>query len=508
MQKTVRPIRTGEEYIESLKGRNLKVYLFGELVKEPVDHPMIRPSINAVAKTYDLAVEEEDLAFPKSSISGERVNRFLHIAESAHDLVLQNKMQRKLGQLTGTCFQRCVGMDALNSLHSTTFEIDKKHGTKYHERLLEYIKMVQHENLVIGGAMTDVKGDRSLAPHEQEDPDMFVRIVDRDDKGVYISGAKAHQTGCINSHWMIVMPTMRLLEGDKDYAIVGAIQVDAPGITYIYGRQSCDTRSMEPGDIDQGNSEYGGQEAMVVFDRAFIPNEMIFMDGEYEFAAMLVERFTCYHRRSYVCKTGLGDVLTGAAASIADYNGVPKVSHIKDKLIEMTHLNETIYAAGIASSYQAHKMESGVWLNDDVLANVCKHNVTRFPYELARLAQDVAGGIMVTLPSEAEFRNPETGPLLKKYLKGKKGVDVENRMRILRLIENMTMGRNAVGYLTESMHGAGSPQAQRIQIARQMQLGYKKRLAKDLAKVKEDPDETPEHSEYFKRVFKLDNTNE
>ena len=503
MQKTVKPIRTGEEYIESLKGRNLKVYLFGELVKEPVSHPMIRPSINAVARTYDLAVEEEELASSQSSISGERVNRFLHIAESAEDLVLQNKMQRKLGQLTGTCFQRCVGMDALNSLHSTTFEIDEKHETKYHERLLEFIKMVQHENLVIGGAMTDMKGDRSLTPSEQEDPDLFLHIVDRDDKGVYVTGAKGHQTGTINSHWMIVMPTMRLLENDKDYAIVGALPVDAPGLTYIYGRQSCDTRSMEPGDIDVGNSEYGGQETMVIFDRVFIPNEMIFMDGEYEFASMLVERFTCYHRRSYVCKTGLGDVLIGAAAAIAEYNGVPKVSHIKDKIIEMTHLNESIYAAGIAASYQSHKMKSGVFLNDDMLANVCKHNVTRLPYELARLAQDVAGGILVTLPSEAEFRSAETGPLLKKYLKGKSGIEVENRMRILRLIENMTMGRNAVGYLTESMHGAGSPQAQRIQIARQMQLGYKKQLAKNLAKVKEEPEELKESSEYFKRVFKI-----
>ena len=503
MQKTVKPIRTGEEYIESLKGRNLKVYLFGELVKEPVSHPMIRPSINAVARTYDLAVEEEELASSQSSISGERVNRFLHIAESAEDLVLQNKMQRKLGQLTGTCFQRCVGMDALNSLHSTTFEIDEKHETKYHERLLEFIKMVQHENLVIGGAMTDVKGDRSLTPSEQEDPDLFLHIVDRDDKGVYVTGAKGHQTGTINSHWMIVMPTMRLLENDKDYAIVGALPVDAPGLTYIYGRQSCDTRSMEPGDIDVGNSEYGGQETMVIFDRVFIPNEMIFMDGEYEFASMLVERFTCYHRRSYVCKTGLGDVLIGAAAAIAEYNGVPKVSHIKDKIIEMTHLNESIYAAGIAASYQSHKMKSGVFLNDDMLANVCKHNVTRLPYELARLAQDIAGGILVTLPSEAEFRSAETGPLLKKYLKGKSGIEVENRMRILRLIENMTMGRNAVGYLTESMHGAGSPQAQRIQIARQMQLGYKKQLAKNLAKVKEEPEELKESSEYFKRVFKI-----
>ena len=463
---------------------------------------MIRPSINAVAKTYDLAVEEEELAFPKSSISGERVNRFLHIAESAEDLVLQNKMQRKLGQLTGTCFQRCVGMDAMNSLHSTTFEIDEKHGTKYHQRLLEFIKMVQHENLVIGGAMTDVKGDRSLAPSEQEDPDLFLHIVDRDDKGVYVTGAKAHQTGTINSHWMIVMPTMRLLENDKDYAIVGALPVDAPGITYIYGRQSCDTRSMEPGDIDVGNSEFGGQETMVIFDRVFIPNEMIFMDGEYEFASMLVERFTCYHRRSYVCKTGLGDVLIGAAAAIAEYNGVPKVSHIKDKIIEMTHLNESIYAAGIAASYQGHKMKSGVFLNDDMLANVCKHNVTRLPYELARLAQDVAGGILVTLPSEAEFRSAETGPLLEKYLKGKSGIEVENRMRILRLIENMTMGRNAVGYLTESMHGAGSPQAQRIQIQRQMQVGYKKNLAKNLAGITNDIEELTEPSDYFKRVFK------
>ncbi|MCZ6582140.1 MAG: 4-hydroxyphenylacetate 3-hydroxylase family protein [Thaumarchaeota archaeon] len=499
------PIRTGEDYIESLRGRNLKIYLFGELVKEPVDHPLIRPSINAVAETYDLAVREQDLATVESSISGQRVNRFLHIVQSAEDLVLQNKMQRKLGQNTGTCFQRCVGMDALNSLHSVTYEMDEKYKTNYHKRLLDFIKMAQTENLIIGGAMTDPKGDRSKGPHEQEDPDMFVHVVEKNDKGIIINGAKAHQTGCINSHWIIVMPTMRLAEADAEFAVVGAVPADAPGITYIYGRQSCDTRSMEEGDLDSGNAKYSGQEAMMIFDHVFIPWEKVFMNGEYEFAAMLVERFTCYHRRSYVCKTGLGDVLIGAAATIADYNGVPNVSHIKDKLVEMTHLNESIYAAGIASSYQSRPLKSGVWLNDDMLANVCKHNVTRFPYELGRMAQDIAGGLLVTLPSEKDFRNPETGPLLRKYLRGRKGVDVENRMKILRLIENMTMGRNAVGYLTESMHGAGSPQAQRIQIARQMQLGYKSKLAKNLANIKDDEQERPEHSGYFERVFKIGN---
>jgi 4-hydroxybutyryl-CoA dehydratase/vinylacetyl-CoA-Delta-isomerase len=497
------PIRTGKEYIDSLRGRKLKIFLFGEEIKDPVEHPIIRPSINAVAETYDLAVREEELASAQSSISGKRVNRFLHIAESAQDLVFQNKMQRKMGQNTGTCFQRCVGMDAINSLHSITYEIDEKHGTKYHKRLLDFIKMMQNENFVIGGAMTDPKGDRSKGPTEQVDPDMFVHVVKRDDKGVYVTGAKAHQTGCINSHWIIIMPTLRLTENDKDYALVGAFQADAPGITYIYGRQSCDTRSMEEGDIDSGNAQYAGQEAMIILDNVFIPWDKIFMDGEYEFASMLIERFTCYHRRSYVCKTGLGDVLIGAASTISDYNGIPNVSHIKDKLVEMTHLNESIFAAGIASSYQAHKLKSGVYLNDDMLAQVCKHNVTRFPYEIGRLAQDIAGGLVVTMPSEKDFRHPEAGPLLKKYLVGRKGVAVENRMRIFRLIENMTMGRNAVGYLTESMHGAGSPQAQRIQIARQMQLGYKRQLAKHLAGVKDDNEEINEPSEYFKRVFRL-----
>lgn len=499
-------IISGEDYINSLRGRKLKVYLFGELVEDIVENPMIRPSINAVAETYDLAVREPELASAISPFTGERVNRFLHVAMNRDEVVLQNKMQRRLGQLTGTCFQRCVGMDALNSLYSTTFEMDEKYKTPYHERLKAFITQAQKQNLVISGAMTDVKGDRSLAPHQQADPDLFVHITRRTSEGVFVTGAKAHQTGCLNSHWMIVMPTMRLKEQDKDYAIVGAIPVEAQGITYIYGRQSCDTRSLEGGTIDPGNTTYGGQEAMIILDNVFIPNELIFMDGEYDFASMLVERFTCYHRRSYVCKSGVGDVLIGAAATIAQYNGVDNVSHIKDKLVEMTHLNETIYATGIASSYQSSPTKSGAFICDDMLANVCKHHVTKIPYEIARLSQDLAGGLMVTMPSEKDYQSSEVGQLLEKYLKGRSDVSTEHRMRILRLIENMTLGRNAVGYLTESMHGAGSPQAQRIQIARQMQIELKKRLAQELAGIEErKKDElSSEISDYFGRIF---NTN-
>lgn len=498
-----KPIITAEDYIESLRGRRLKVYLLGELIEETVDHPIIRPSINAVAETYRLASSEPDLATAESNLTGTRVNRFLQIAMTKDDVVLQNKMQRRLGQLTGTCFQRCVGMDAINSIYSVTYEIDEAHSTNYHERLKKFIGEMQRFNFVIGGAMTDVKGDRSLAPHQQADPDLFVHVTKRTEDGVFITGAKAHQTGCLNSHWLLVMPTMRLTENDRDYAIVGAIPVDSPGITYIYGRQSCDTRASEGGSIDAGNAEFGGQEAMIIFEDVFIPNDLIFMDGEAEFASMLVERFTCYHRRSYVCKSGVGDVLIGAAAQIAEYNGAEKASHIKDKLVEMTHLNETIYATGIASSYQSRPTASGAYICDDMIANVCKHHVTKMPYEISRLAQDLAGGLVVTMPSEKDLKSESVGALLDKYLKGRADVPTEYRVRILRLIENMTLGRNAVGYLTESMHGAGSPQAQRIQIARQMQIEFKKKLARELAGIDERKRDrlTSEISDYFGRVF-------
>ena len=480
-----RPIVTGDDYVDSLRGRDVDVYLFGERIEEPVDHPIIRPSINSLKMTYDLATEDPELATAHSDLIDAPVNRFLHIVGSPQDLVMKNRMQRRLGQLTGTCFQRCAGLDTISVLHSITYDIDAKHGTSYHRRYLEFMKNAQRNNIIIGAGMTDPKGDRSKRPHEQADPDMFLHVTRRTADGVYVTGAKAHMTGGLNSHWICVMPTMNMGEDDRDYAVVGMVPGDAPGMTYIYGRQSCDTRAMEAGDIDKGNAKFGGQETLVVFEDVFIPHEHVFMDGEYEFAQNMVSRFTAYHRASYVCKTGLGDVMTGAAAQIADYNGAEHASHIKDKLVEMTHLNETIYSSAIASSHEAKPLPSGIYMNDEMLANVCKHNVTRFPYEISRLAQDLAGGIMVTLPSEADFDHEKVGPMLQKYLKGKHNVPVEFRQRMLRLIENMTLGRNAVGYLTESLHGAGSPEAQRIQIRRQMNVEQKKGYAKDLAGVDE-----------------------
>lgn len=480
-------LMTKDQYIESLRKLNLKVYLFGELVENPVDNPIIRPSLNSVAATYDLAQQEEyrDIMTATSALSGETINRFCHIHQNTEDLIKKVKAQRLLGQTTAACFQRCVGFDAANAIFSTTYEIDEKYGTKYHENFVKYWKYIEKNDFTVCGAMTDPKGDRGKSPSQQADPDLYLHVVERRPDGIVVRGAKAHQTGVVNSHEIMVMPTIAMREEDKDYAVSFAVPADAEGIFMIYGRQSCDTRKLEDGaDIDLGNSTYGGHEALVIFDNVFVPNDRIFLNGECDFAGMLVERFAGYHRQSYGgCKVGVGDVLIGAAALAADYNGAAKASHIKDKLIEMTHLNETLYCCGIACSSQGTKTKSGNYIIDLLLANVCKQNVTRFPYEIARLAEDIAGGIMVTMPSQQDLRDEKLGKYVDKYLRGVADVPTENRMRVLRLIENITLGTAAVGYRTESLHGAGSPQAQRIMIARQGNIQGKKELAKKIAKI-------------------------
>lgn len=481
-------LKTAQEYIDSLRKLKLNVYLLGEKVENPVDHPIIRPSLNSVAMTYELAhhPEYEDLMTATSTLTGKKINRFTHLHNSTEDLIKKVKMQRLLGQKTASCFQRCVGLDAFNALYSTTYEIDEKYGTNYHERFVEFLKYVQEEDLTVDGAMTDPKGDRGLSPSKQADPDLYLRIVERRKDGIVVRGAKAHQTGMVNSHEVIVMPTQTMREEDKDYAVSFAVPTDTEGIIIIYGRQSCDTRKLEGGTLDVGNPKFGGHEALVIFDDVFVPNERIFMCGEYDFSGILVERFAGYHRQSYGgCKVGVGDVLVGAAALIAEYNGVARASHIRDKIIEMVHLNETLYSAGIACSCEGHQTKAGNYEIDMLLANVCKQNVTRFPYEIARLAEDIAGGIFVTMPSEKDLKHPEIGKYVEKYLKGVEAVPTINRMKVLRLIENMTLGTAAVGYLTESMHGAGSPQAQRIMINRQANLESKKQLVKDILDIED-----------------------
>jgi 4-hydroxybutyryl-CoA dehydratase/vinylacetyl-CoA-Delta-isomerase len=434
--------------------------------------------------TYDMAFDPqyEDLLTTTSSLTGKKINRFTSIHQSKDDLLKKVKMLRAISQKTGTCYQRCVGFDALNALYSVTFEMDEELGTKYHQNLLNFMKEWQEKDWMVAGAMTDPKGDRSLRPSDQADPDLFVHVVKQDDKGIYVRGAKAHMTGMVNSHWMILMPTSGYQEADKDYAVSCAIPVDAPGIIHIFGRQTNDDRKAQ-GEIDQGNAKYGvvGGECLTVLEDVFVPWDKVFMCGEYRYSGLLVERFACYHRQNYGgCKGGVSDIVVGCAGCIADMSGYGKANHIKDKLNYMIHLTETLYACSIACSAEGKPTKAGNYYVDPLLANVGKHNVTSFIYEIDRLAQDVGGGILATLPSEEDLRSPEIGKYVEKYMKGVASVPTEDRMRMIRLLENMTGGVA----LVESMHGAGSPQAQRIMYSKLSNIEYKKKCAMAIAGVK------------------------
>ncbi len=484
-------MKTAREYIQSLRDLGpRKVYILGKRVDNIVDHPMIRPSINACAMTYKLAemAEHEDLLLATSHLTGKPINAFCSIFRSREDLQKKVRRLRLCGLMTGACFQRCAGGDAMNALYNSTFETDARHGTRYHERFKKFMTMVQDQDLVVGAAMTDPKGNRALSPTGQEDPDLFLHVVDERPDGVVVNGAKLHLTGILNAHWILVMPTQALKPGMEKYATAFAVPANHPNITYIYGRQASDTRKLEPTTTDVGNIKYGGQEVTTIFENIFIPWEHVFMNGEVDCAGPLVERFASTHRQSYGgCKSGNGDVLIGATQYFAECNGTDGASHVKDKIVEMIHLNETLYSGGIACAAEAHPTPSGSYEVDFLLANVCKQNVTRFPYEIARLAQDIAGGILVTLPSDQDFNSAEVGPLCEKYLRGNAARTTDQRRRALRLIESMTIGAIGVGYLAESMHGAGSPQAQRIMIGRQASLDGKKQAARRICGIDPDP---------------------
>jgi 4-hydroxybutyryl-CoA dehydratase/vinylacetyl-CoA-Delta-isomerase len=479
-------LKNGAEYIESLRQLKPVIYYQGERVEDVTRHPGTAPHVRAAAVTYALASKEKykDLATATSHLTGNTISRFTHVHQNIEDLIKKIKLLRVLGQKTGTCFQRCVGFDGINAVYSVAYEIDQAHGTDYLERFKKWLIRVQDENVMVVGAMTDPKGDRSKGPAEQEDPDQYVHVVDRRPDGVVIRGAKLHMTGSVNSHEILVMPTTAMDERSKDYAIVGAVPINAPGITLIFGRQANDTRRDLQERIDVGKPSFGavGGEAVIVFEDVFIPNEHIFMDGETDFTGMLVYRFAAHHRANYgACKTGLMDVLTGAVSYLSEIQGTVKGSHIRDKVTEMIHLNETLYSSSIACSAEGVRTPSGAYMVDTMLANVCKQNVTRFHFEVARLATDIAGGFIATMPSEYDLKSEDVGHLVKKYFSGVSNVPVEDRIKIGRLIEAMTGGTCMV----ESMHGAGSPQAQRIMILREGNLGEKIKLAKRLAGIPE-----------------------
>jgi len=472
-------LKTKAEYIESLRRLKPTAYMFGQKLTDVVDNPRLRAGIEATGATYALAEDPQyrDLVVTESPLIHEPVNRFTLPPASIADLVARVKINRLLGTRVGTCHQRCTGLDCLAALSIVTFDIDQKHGTEYNQRFLEFLKYVQKNDLTANAGVTDVKGDRSLGPKDQPDPDVYLHVVERRKDGLVVRGAKAHQTGSLSAHEIIVLPTRALRKGEEDFALAFALPSDTPNLIHVVGRSSLDTRELDG--CDCGNVSYSKYCPTVIFNDVLVPWERVFMYGEVEFAQEMVSRFSAFHRQSHGgCKSGKIDCMVGAALTMMDYNGTAKAGHLKEKVIDMVHKAETLYGCSLAASYEGHREPSGTYFIDPVLANASKIHEGRDMAEATRLMIDIAGGYVADLPSERDLDNPEVGELIRKYLKGAADVPPEKRIKMYRLIEKMALESADT---VSDIHGGGSPAAHRITILRESNVEAKKKAAKKLA---------------------------
>ena len=476
-------LKSKDQYLESIRKLDADAYMRGKRISDVTRNGFTRLALNGIGQIYELSLDKkyETLLTRKTEV-GAKISAYCSIHRSKEDLVNRVRTARLICQKTGVCTaSRCCGWDALNALWYSTFEIDSRFGTDYHKRLKRYVARVQGKDLTFAGALTDAKGNRSLKPKHQPDRDMYLRMVDENRKGIVVRGAKSMIGGAIGSHEIIVQPGVGFSEAEREHAVAFAMPLNAEGIIQVVDMQPGGQAKLEEG-FDKGNVSFGSSESLIVFDDVFVPRERVFMSGEYEYAAETVTKFVQLHRMVLGgCLAGCGDVLTGAAALLAEYNGLSR--QLSDRLAEMTYLSEALYAQALGSAHEGKGTPSGAWFPDPLLANVTKISVSRLPYEIQKIAEDIAGGIISCMPSELDLRNPKIGPLVEKYYRGIRGVSAEKRLRAAKLIQSMVAGPGRLGALC--MHGGGSPAAAQMTIRQLADLESKKDMARKLAGIQE-----------------------
>ncbi len=481
-------LKTQKEYLESIGKMVPRVYIGGKWVKNLLKHPVTRSMVMANSMIYALAEDPKhaEVMVAKSHLTGEPVNRNLNVARSIHDLDMRQEMALLTSQTVGTCNYRCVGCDALNSLAATTWEMDKALGTKYNERFNKWLAYAQANDLAVSGAITDAKGDRKKRPSEQEEPDTFIRMVEKRDDGIVVRGIKVSQSGAIGSHETLVLPGGGLKEGEEAFALAFAVQNSAPGVTYVcqYNAYSAEREAAES-ESELGNPLFGQRETSTMyFDNVFIPWDRVFHCGETKFSGKIVTRFAKAHRMNCggACKVGFADLIIGGTMMAAEYIGVEKVPHIQEKIIDMVRFSETSHACAIAAAMRGREEPkgSGVFLPDDLFGNAAKLNIAHGFWEIMKNAGDIGGGLVVTAPRLKDLDNPDVGPILKKAFGAVAPAD--KRMKVAKFLQHWTAGLHGPG----TWHGAGAPQTQRFMFTVLTNFDAKKKMAKKLMGMKED----------------------
>lgn len=480
------PLMSGDAYRESLRRLAPRVFVDGQRIESVADAPQLAPGVNALAYTYDFALREElaPIALATQTSRGKVVPRMLHVNEAAGDLLNKLEAVRVLCQETG-CAQRYLAHDALNGLAQACAAIDDATGTNAAgDRFRNYLVHAQDNDLAIGIAMTDAKGDRTKKPHEQANPDAYVHVVRQSGKGVWISGAKAIVTGAPYMHELLVMPSRNMGPQDAAFAVCCAVPVDAPGLTMVSRVAGRPGETPEHG-APLFSRKYGQATAVVLFEEVFVPWERVFYANDWERSHILTYSYATHHRHSCIAaRAGFGDLLIGAGALMCEANGVPdpgKVGSLREPMVELIKIVEGFYACGVAASvYAAPDKYSQTFMPEPVFANIGKLLLATQIYDMHRLAHEVSGGLIVALPGPDEDHNPETAAKLSDVLRANPAVPYDKRIEAARLIEDLTASYQGGWYSLISLHGGGSPAAMKQEIWRNYPVGSKVELVERL----------------------------
>ena len=482
-------LMTPDEFEQSLKARKPRVFMNGKRVEDILDNPNTRTVVEANKASYAWALDPryKEIMSCRSPLIDDTVNRYTHVSGSVDDLEAKARAWTFTAEMLGTCIYRCVGYDAFHSLAATTWEMDRELGTQYHPRFLEYLKMVQRNDLSAAGALTEPRVNRQKKTLDWPDPFLSLKVVEKNKDGIVVRGAKINISGAYASHELVVLPQSSHSADEADYAVAFAIPTDAEGITYIcqYSPYSAE-RELADDIYELGNPVFGQREtAMIVFDNVFVPWERVFHCGETKYSGRFVARFARTHRMTCggTCKVGFMNQIIGACKLIQEYKGLEKAAHINDQLAEMVVLRETGRACGMAAARLGKEDPpgSGVFLPDEMMGNVAKLNICNSFWRTMALAGDIGGGLIVTMPSLKELQNPETRAYVEEFLSFGSDEPTENIMKVHKLLQHWTAGQHGVG----TWHGAGPVMAQKIMIQRIADFDREKELVRNTLKLKD-----------------------
>ncbi|HEX5712206.1 MAG TPA: 4-hydroxyphenylacetate 3-hydroxylase N-terminal domain-containing protein, partial [Solirubrobacterales bacterium] len=372
-----------------------------------------------------------------------------------------------------------IGSDALLSMMAMRETL----GEPYAGRVEAFYEKARREDLALCVAQTDFKGDRSLAPSKQANPEAYLRIVERRDDGIVVRGAKAHTSASINSNEMIVLPTRAMGPDDADYAVSFAIPVDTPGLKLIVTPYGSDVTNKDEHPI---TATHKMTETTTLFDDVFVPNERIFLAGDPNLAGPLAYGFVEFHRFTAISyRLCFVDALVGSAMLAAWTTGIERKGHIREKLTWLITYAETMRALTHHAAIKC-SMSEGVAIPDPMIVNMAKLHFAQGFHTAIQHVQDISGGMLVTYPSREDLEHPEYGPELERYLAAARDVSGDDRLKIIHMISDLTTGEMAGYSAVLAIHAEGSIEAEKLTILLRYNAENAIGFARHLAKLDED----------------------